>query len=359
MKYITMKKSICIIILSLCCSFVFAHNYTSVLGGGHWTVAATWTGGPAGTVPGANDTANIASAVLLDANHAVRRVVINVGQTLTIQWALYVYGTMVINGTFAIGSAGCNVVFYGSNMTVVTGKGPINVGAWGTDFEFGGVNAVIDSTIEWINYGTIYLLTNTAPVSVINKGHIILGSGNYLLNYSASHSCTWTNAKNSYLYLTYNGSYTDLGNSFDTLYASAPGDTVFFWGANVSCTIKKPVGNKFYDLYLGSSGSSGIVNIPSNLMVNLLDVYSSGKVNLNGYNVSISSNWADYGTITNNTGTVTFDAKGSQCVLRTSGTEAFKNMTITRTSKLGSNCTVSASGTVYLQPGGSMDCTCP
>jgi hypothetical protein len=350
-----MKKLAVILLITISPMLTYAHYYTSVFGGGSWGTAATWAGGPVGTTPGSTDTAIIASHVTENALYSVLRVVINSGETLTLNQSINVYGEIVNNGTLYTPS-GYNINLRNSNATVMAGHGIYNMGAGG-DILFYSVGQIIDSTVYWPSYGNILLYTAFNKVSVINKGKMYF-NGCWLENIPASYPSSWTNANNSVLYLTKSSSVTSLGNSFDTLHASAPGDTVWFYGINISYTIKQPVNSQYCNLILYSWGT-GIDNIPSNLSLNLLYVYSGAKVNLNGYNMNLTGNWADYGTISNNTGMTTFDAKGSQCILRTSGTESFKNMTITRTSKLGSNCTVSASGTVFLQPGGSMDCTCP
>lgn len=333
-----------------------AHNITSTGGGGLWGTAGTWVGG---SVPGSSDTAVINGPVSVDATRSVNTLIVNASKTLNMTThAVYVSNHLVNSGTIS-GSNGV-IVFTGTNRTVIMGRG---IWSGGQQLDFWGVGQVIDSTIYWKDYGTIEILTTFAPASVINKGRINLAGATacFLLNSGVTYSCSWTNAKNSSLDLIYTGTYTSLGHSFDTLHASAPGDSVEFVarGASTNYTIKNPTGSQFCNLFL-FSGATATVTIPNDLSVHLFDQPNgSNVVNLNGHNITASGNWADYGTITNNTGTVTFDAIGSQCVLRTSGTESFKNITITRSSKLGSNCTVAVSGTITVQPGGQADCTCP
>lgn len=349
-----MKSIVLFTLICICPIILLAHNITSTGAGGLWGTAGTWVGG---LVPGSSDTAVINGPVTVDATRTVNTFIVNASKTINMNnHSVFVSNHLINNGTVG-GSIG-TIVFTGNNRTVIMGRG-IWTGA--QQLNFWGVGQVIDSTVYWKEYGNIDIVTYFAAASVINKGRINLvgATAYYLQNVPASYPCSWTNAKNSNLGLIYNGTTTSLGHSFDTLYASAPGDTVQFWGRSVAYTIKNPVGNQFCNLLLGSGAAASVV-LPNNLNVNLFEVENStSTANINGKNVTASGNWADYGTTTNNTGTVTFDAIGSQCVLRTSGTESFKNITITRSSKLGSNCTVAVSGTITVQPGGQADCTCP
>ncbi len=207
-------------------------------------------------------------------------------------------GEFVNNG--ALTATGTNsILLLGSNKTVIAGA--METYTWAGALEFEGVGMVIDSTVNYSS-GTVDMVTTSSKVSVINKGRITIGSGTYLLNVSGAHSTSWTNAKNSFLYLSYNGTNYPLANSFDTLHASATGDTVEYFAVSTAFSIKQPYNNQFYNLLLNKSGT-GTITIPSNFTVNLLDVVSATSVNLNGHNVNISGNWADNGTITNNTGT--------------------------------------------------------
>jgi hypothetical protein len=341
-----MRKIVFLVLISLTGQLSKAHNITSTGTGGSWGSIGTWVGG---IVPGSSDTANIAGHVTVSSIAGINRVVVNSAQTLTISSGtpLYVYGEIINNGTVAGGYG--TLEFWGSNMTVMAGKGTWTGAAF--NLRFFGVQQVIDSTVRWINAGPIVLNSTYLNPSVINKGRINQYPGGYLIHNVGGHPCSFTNAKNAYV-LFDNAGGTSLGNSYDTLHASATGDTCQFVGT--SYTIIQPYGKQYYNLIF-----SGTLLIPCNLSLHSLMVQSGVTLNLQGYNLNLSGNWTDDGTITNNTGTITFDGIGSQCILRPSGTESFKNITIDRGSKLGKNCTVSISGTLTAQPGTFMDCTCP
>ncbi|HXB13121.1 MAG TPA: hypothetical protein VNZ45_14130, partial [Bacteroidia bacterium] len=315
---------------------------TSTTGGGDWATAGTWVGG---VIPDTINNVVINGPVTISASDPAElcsSLTINSGKTFTVNHSLQVWGSLINNGTLAGNTA---ILYRGTNITIISGTGSFtSTGALNLVMQLG--SDTIASNVSYTSTANIAFVSGTvnANMILVNMGSVVL-TGSATVGNTGTFACKWINGPNSTLEVSANL----LANSYDTLVASASGNLIEYAGSS-SYSIKKPLNSQYYDVTIVGSA----VVLGGDYNYHTLTANSGASFNMGGHNASLTGNWVNHGTISNNTGTVTFDAVGSQCVLRTSGTEAFKNITITRTSKLGTNCTVSASGTVYMQPGGSM-----
>ena len=261
---------------------------TSTATGGYWTTWNSWT---SGLIPYVYDTAIIATTscnnVVVNTS-TVAKVTVNSGGKLSV-----VTGTLTVNGLLTnngiVNGNGCSIIFHGTG-TVLTGAG-----TWAAACSFGGYQGnlvfnnnpqTIDASVNFTpqSNGTIVLNNTSGAVKVINNGTILLADATYghIIDQSGgTHSTTWVNGANSYLQVSGN-SFT---NSFDTLYASATGNTILYAGTS-AYTIKKPVSSTYYNL---SVNTTNTISIGANITVSNNLSVAAGTFNCQNFQITGTS----------------------------------------------------------------------
>lgn len=323
-------------LLFFVCLITDATNYTS--NGGDWNTATTWT--PNG-IPANTDNVTILSGnVTLVANGKALNVTINSGATLSnnnpgnAANSLNIFGVFTNNGTYA-----------GTGKTGLKGTGIIIVGAGANtnsgDVWFNGTSQTITGTVNKVNGGNFWLNVTTYPsCSVTNQGHVSTHNGSIKVD-GTTGPAVWTNAAGSYVGFQLIG-FTNQGNF--TINTSAVNDTVDYENSNYN--ISTTNGNTYYTLIIGGAAKTA----SSNLTITNLNIKSAGTLNVNGKNLNIAGNWLNNGTITNNTGTVTFNGTSAQTISGT-GSNPFNNLTLSNSAGLTLASTSTLTGTLGITAG--------
>jgi len=110
-------------------------------------------------------------------------------------------------------------------------------------------------------------------------------------------------------------------------------------------------------LIIGTTGTTtlgGNITATSNVTVN-----SGTTLNGASYTLKIAGNLINNGIYTPASSTVYFNNSGHQCVIGSTTTITFQNLTIAALSILGTTDAVNINGLVTILPGGKLDCACP
>jgi hypothetical protein len=246
-------------------------------------------------------------------------------------------GNLTNAGALSFSSGALNI---GGNLT---NNGTFTYGTSNTTF-----NGSLGQAISGSTYPTFYNMT----VSEGNGKIVSLGGNQTVINNLSLTSGSLDVTSSNYN-LSMGGNFSNNGGIF------VPHHNTVTLNGSSSQTLGGSSITTFYNLTLHDGHT---VTLGNNETVTGSDsIYSSTTldVSTSNYNMIVGGNWVDNGTFIARSGLVTFNANGSQCVIRSSGTENFKNMTVASTSRLGSTSAINVNGLVTIQPGGRMDCSCP
>ncbi|MBI3500585.1 MAG: T9SS type A sorting domain-containing protein [Bacteroidetes bacterium] len=315
-------------LLVFCLLFLhsFAVLHTSVANGA-WNTAAIWS--PA-TVPGSADDVVIAvgtTVTNLSGGTNFCNNLTNNG-TLNLSGSLQIFGTTFTNNS----SFTCTQTLTlrtGSTVTV-SGSGSFTCGT----FQISGnanINTPVAVTINatTVNVASAKTATNNGTVSCTNLA--ITG--------------TWTNASGSSL------SVKVIGGT-GTLNASAISNTVSIINTSASSDVtsadlKRPASG--YNILVLSSAGTKILQ--SNLTVTG-NLTVSGPFNVNTKNMTLGGNWTqNNASLSNNTGTCTFNGGAAQTISGTIASIPFTNLTLNNASGLTPSIPITISGNNTLTSG--------
>jgi hypothetical protein len=324
------KKSL--FLLALLPYFVHATNYISVVSGGSWSSSSTWS--PSG-IPGSGDNVTINTNVTIGAYEQATNVTINSGYTLTLNNSLQYSGTLTNNGSIA-GSGSMGPI---GNSIILSGTGRYN--SWSGIFYLQGTRMSSNATIIDGIKITFDTYDTHANMVFTNNGFLTLTSSGLVTN------------NNTYTYTFINGTGATVITpallkeySNDTLYFTATNNTVAYGGGYM---IDKPKSSEFYNLRVNSIQFSYTTTVLNNLQVE-----SGGTLNMNGHNVIIGGNLYDSGSITNNTGTFTFNGTANQ-IIGGNTSITFKNLTINCSDTVFTTLAETVSNTLTIS-NGILDC---
>src|SRR6201998_575524 len=301
-----------------------ATGYISVVAGGLWSSAATWS--PAGH-PGSGDDVTIATNVTEDGSASVHNLTVNIGQTLTMNNGdvLNVYGNFTNNGSLITNTS--TIIFSGSANQTVT-----NTSA----FWFLTINQTASTD-------TVFLLTPITINSTFNLTTGVLAcqtnqiTGNSSRNFNMGAGGT--------LVLGLKSSSTNV--AFPTNFTS--GLCVFNAGSSVvyqANTASQVISN--IPTYSNLSVFSGSSSVTKNLSV-------AGTINVAG-NLTVGDA-TSAGTVTFGLGTNTLNLTGSAttATINTNGALTFSTGTCTITNGLliNGNGSFAFSGSGALNIGGN------
>jgi len=326
-----MKNRILLLVLITASFLAKATNYTSVANG-NWNSSSTWS--PSG-IPGSGDNVTINTNVTVGAAVLATNVTINSGFTLTLNGDLGYSGTLTNNGAIA-GASGIGPM---GNGTILSGNGRYS--SYSGTFYLQGTNMSSNATI--IDAVKIVFDTHDTPADMVftNNGFLTLTSSSLSIN------------NNTYTYTFINGAgatvitpallkeYTN-----DTLYFTATNNTVAYGGGQM---IDNPKSSEFYNIRVSSIQFAYTITILNNLQIE-----SGGALNMNGHNVNIGGSLYDSGSITNNTGTFTFNGTGNQTIGGNTSV-TFKNLTINSSDTVFTALAETVSNNLAIS-GGILDC---
>ncbi|MGP8217178.1 MAG: hypothetical protein ACLQQ4_16530 [Bacteroidia bacterium] len=359
-------KQITLFVLFLFPFLVKGFTYTSVVSGGNWQTASTWTSSNGGTeYPGfggsTTDNAIINTNVSTSTTTVVvNNVTINSGYTLTTGTGQFqIYGELINNGTF---STVGHVFFWGTGIVISNGGGSAGTftqSSTASGFWFGNTPQTIDAGVNLtlnaenplevaVSYAHEYFgVPANEGITLTNNGTITILCYNGLLNFGGSSSCPSTFINNGSI------TATQILSSFDVLNATASGNTVT-WSSSSSVTLRTTLSNTYYNLVITSSGGNGTLSLPASTIVSNNLTIQAGvlDVTTNNYGLTVGGNWSNSdgtGAFTARNGTVTFDGTSNQSIGGSSST-TFYNLTINPsagvTVSLGASETVSHNLTI-------------
>jgi len=321
-------------IFVICVSISFsslAKQYTSVTNG-NWNAPATWG---SVTAPAATDTATIktGTTVTISATATINKVTVNSGGTLTVSRNFTVNKILINNGTVT----GTRRIRLSGTGIVISGNGSYT-GHSGA-IQFYNTTQTIDvGVVIQKATGNVTLMNNTFPgITVTNNGQVLLTGGNTLATNVNTKASTFTMGVNSVLSV----SAAPLNNALAVLNASANGCAVNYFGG--AYNIKIPSAGQYYDM----SVQAGTKTNSSNLIMHSLTVAGGTFANA-GFNLNLTGNWTNNGTISGNTGTVTFNGAAAQTITDAGGSAAFATLIMagSNTLNFASNVTASTSFTI-------------
>lgn len=246
------------------CSTVVIYKVINSSRSGNWQTAVNWDCSCV-PVPADNVTIKNTHAIALNSDRTINHVTINPGgvintnsNTLTVAGDLSVNG--ILSGTGPIVLSGANTTIDG--IGVMTNTGVLNITAMKTILP----TATLTKNAGDVNIG--------AGVVVTNTGTITLGDG---LNGTDNNS-QWINAANATLNIA--GNVLTLGK----LFASAPGNTVRFFGAAAQ-SITLPASAQYANLTISDTGaktaSAAVTNISGDFTNQGNFQHNNGTVNFN------------------------------------------------------------------------------
>lgn len=309
-----------------------AKQYTSVKSG-NWNNKTTWG---ATSAPGNTDTVTITSGftVKTSTNTKINKVTINSGGTVNLKRNLTVSKIIINNGSI---TGNRNLLLAGTGI-VISGTGSYT-GHTGT-IQFNNTPQTIDAGVVIQKTSGNLVLNNLSKpgITVTNNGQVILLGGNSLTTTISFFAATFTMGTNSVLSV----STEPISSTSAILNASATGCSVNYYGGTFN--IKIPSGSTYYDM----SVDAGTKTNTSNLIMHNLTVASAATFNVGGFNLTLSGNWTNNGTVSSNTGIVTFNGTSTQTITDASGTAAFTALTMAGTGTLdfASNVTTSSNFTI-------------
>src|SRR6185312_14079643 len=282
-------------------------SYTSQANG-DWSAPTTWI--PNG-VPSNLDNVTISSGnivtITTGSQTKCTNLTINSGGILSVNSGkILVIFNLLTNNTGGV-LEGAGILSFGGpiNGTFITGGGDFSheTGSW----YFAG-NAALGTATEWIDpsvniikpTGAIFIEPNgyNHPVRILNFGKVTLGNGATLVS-DGTQGDSWIQESNSFLQVS---SGNVLSHSYDTLVASANGNTIVYAGST-SCPMKVPFGSTYFNV---TDANSGTLSLPSSLTIlgNLL--ISNGTFDMvTNYNLSIGGNFTNNHSFNWRTGTIT------------------------------------------------------
>lgn len=317
-----------------------ATQYTSVKSG-NWNNRTTWG---AATAPGNTDTVIITSGFIVKTttNTNINLVTINSGGTLRLNRNLSVKVEIINNGTIT----GNRSLILNGTGTVISGTGSYTSHT-GT-IEFNNTPQTIDAGVVIQKTSGNLLLNNFSHpgITVTNNGQVILLGGNSLTTIISFFAATFTMGTNSVLSV----STEPISSTSATLNASATGNSVNYYGGTYN--IKIPSSSTYYDM----SVDAGTKTNTAALIMHSLTVASGATFNVGGFNITLSGDWTNNGTISSNTATVTFNGTSAQTITDASGTAPFAALAMSGTGTLNFASNITAS-TSFIINSGTVDVT--
>jgi len=321
---LTFLQAFLVILLMISVNLAYSQTTYYSRINGSWTDPSTWSttacgGAAASTTPGASDNVIICSGntVTLNANSTIVDVQINAGSTLDIgNRVITLNGDLTIDG-YVIGQNG---TFIMNNNSDISGTGTIkslnnasftvnaDITITSTDLLIFSDNNINPTIIEINNDASI---TNSGQVTVI--GDIVGGNA----------GSSWINAANSTLTL-----YDNIFSAKGTLYASANGNTIEYYGSDVVQDIKTPDGSTYYNLLISGSEEK---EQQADIIIKGDFTINSGTYDCNNHDIDLKGDWYNQGTFSYGTGKVSFSGTSDQSLSNIAG-QTFYDLTINKTS---------------------------
>lgn len=289
---------------------------------GNWSDVNSWD---CACIPSGTDNPIVAThTIILDQDASVNHFEILIDGSLEADnnRTLTVGGDMTIDGSISVTAVnkGLDIDISGGG-TNLGGGGWINTGngnASGT-FQITGGNITIASTAVLTLANADFNIASGIS-TVTNNGSMTIESN--LVATDAGFS--WVNSANSTLKIE-----GTLLSATETLNASAYGNTVIYGVAGVQ-DIKIPLGNTYYNLTIGGSGTKTLqadTNVDGNLLIT-----TDGVLDANNFSLNVAGNWTNESSIADafleGTGIVTFNGSTEQTI---TGTEIFYGLTLNNT----------------------------
>jgi hypothetical protein len=246
-----------------------------------------------------------------------------------------VTGTTSVSGTLTIDNASGTHTFNGN--VVINSGGTWNNSAneavsFGGNLQNDGTFTAGTGTQTFTGASKTFSGANEISMSVATLTGTRLNNGTLTVGSFASSTSTLTQGENSTL------NYSGTAANFDaSLVATASGNTVNYTGA--AQTVKTATGG-YYHLTLSGSGTkilAAALVVAGDLTISAGVTFD---VTTSNYAVSVGGNWSNSGTVTQRSGTVTFNGSGAQLL---AGATTFYNLTVNNS---GAGLTLSADQTV-------------